>query len=173
MTRFAACVVLLCVVSPASYADWRIDAFSKAQALMRQFEEKEAALMTELSPETKEFFALWLPARESRRRIEDLAFRWHLDHDAASVAWDNPLVWSQGVQSSDDEKRLVAEDADFSKAYEDYRVKRALLLSHKELFKIRNAAHERQKELFQKLEFDLQTQLNLLQREVDKNKKII
>jgi len=171
MPSLVACLLLLLASSAASYADWRVDAFSKAQDITREFDKKEAALMIKLSPETTPFFDLWLPLQDARRRIEDLAFRWHLLHDPVSISWDNPFLWTQGIQSSEDEKKLAAGDPAFSTAYKDYSTKRARLLSHKELFKLRNTAYQKDRKRFQQLETDLHAQLDILQKEVDRNKR--
>jgi hypothetical protein len=171
MPSLLACLLFLLASSVTSYADWRVDAFSKAQEITREFEKKEADLMIKLLPETRAFFDLWLPVQDARRKIEDLAFRWHLLHDPISISWENPFLWTQGIQSSEDEKRLAAGDLAFSTAYKDYSTKRTRLLSHKELFKLRNTAYQKDRKTFQKLETDLQARLDTLQKQVDKNKK--
>jgi hypothetical protein len=171
MPSLVACLLFLLASPATSYADWRVDAFSKAQEVTREFEKKEADLMIKLSPETRAFFDLWLPVQDARRKIEGLAFRWHLLHDPVSISWENPFLWTQGIQSSEDEKRLAAGDFAFSAAYKDYSTKRARLLPHKELFKLRNTAYQKDRKVFQKLETDLHAQLDILQKQVDKNKK--
>ena len=126
--------------------------------------------MADLAPDTKLFYALWLPFQDARRTIESLAFLRRLRDDPGSIVWDNPWVWMNGIQSSQEEKRLAAEDLAFADAYRDYTAKRSRLLSHK-LLPIRNAAYARHKNRFQPLEAELQAQLNALQREVNKHKR--
>jgi hypothetical protein len=115
---------------------------------MQQFDHKEAFLMSELAPETKPFYALWIPVQEARRRIENIAFRKRLREDPNSIEWNNPLIWSEGIQSTEDEKKLAAQDTAFAEAYQGYSAKRALLLSHKTLFRTRNAAYKKHKKAF-------------------------
>ena len=126
--------------------------------------------MTKLAPETKPFYDLWVPVGEARRKLGDIAFRRRIRHDPASITWNDPWIWSEGIRFTTEEKKLAAEDKTFAEAYHDYSAKRAVLLSRKVLFKTRNAAFEKHKETFRALETELQVQLNALQLEVDRHK---
>lgn len=140
------------------------DIFIEAQKISADFEQQEAALMKKYDPYTAEFYALWIPLQGSRRQLNLIAFRWLQSNDPNSIDWNNVWNWTNPLESSEAEQRMIGNSVDFKNAYTEYQSKKTALFKRKDLFDIRNRTYEQHLDNFRELETKRLHRLNELQK---------
>ena len=165
-----AAILVLASLSPLHSADWRSDVFQKGQDILLDFDRKEADKMVSLAPNTAEFYRLWIAMKETRQKVESLAFSFQLKNNA-TIDWSNPWKWLTPLSSSNEEERLIQTSLEFKVAYTEFMEKRDALYARPELFKERNKAFAENRKKLMHLDIDLEKRLHDLQEVVEKHLK--
>lgn len=171
--KFHSTIVAL-VLFLASYSlcvaaeDWRVTLYDNAVALFVAFDQKEADILTRLEPKLAEFYSIYLPYEDARRKLSRRAFLKQLEQNPKTINWSNTWEWfgGRGVGTEEYEK-LASEDPVYRELRDSFSAKKEALRKAKDLTWMRNKAYEKHAEIFHELEENLLKDLKTLQDEVD------